>query len=367
MARSEEWQEAELFLVGPHPQQYADIIQRLLAQGCRSFLLRPGDPRLAAWLRSQFGEALNLIEEANRASQADAIIIPPLEAARLDSELLAYLDEPVRLIGPVTEHHIAQRALFMLSIPKAGTHYLYHLLGAFGLSAGLHFENELTAGKYYFLVHDHSHIYASEFVDWLSTQPRGGARHPFFSTPALFIYRNPMDVLVSEVFYYIKREKTALAYFFQDMPPEELCLHLMRDESLIPPLRQRILKRAPWTLLKNVIPLSYEELVGPRGGGTLEAQARAIWSVQLKLHISGSPTAYGERAYAEQSATFRRGHINSHKEFFREEHYREFRRLPQDFMEVLGYSVDDDFCDGYLPRFVDAFRRRPLRLAPAEG
>ncbi len=363
MLRAKEWREAELTLVGPHPQQYADAIRRLQAQGCRSFLMRPSDPRLAAWLRSQFGVGLHLLEEAGAANSPDAILIPPVSAARLDTELLRYLDHPVRLIGPITERHIAQQALFMLSIPKAGTHLLFHLLNAFGLTARLHFDNELAAGKYYFLVHDHSHVFASEFVEWLSTQPRGGAGHPFFATPALFIYRNPMDVLVSEVFYYVKGDRTALAHFFQDMPLDELCLHLLRDESLIPPLRQRILGRAPWALLKNVIPLSYEELVGPRGGGTVEAQARAIWSVQLKLQVPGSPLAYGERAYAEGSATFRKGHINSHKEFFREQHYREFRRLPQDFMEVLGYSLEDNFCEGYLPRFVDTFRRRPLRLA----
>jgi hypothetical protein len=364
MVGSDAWRRAELILVEPQPQQYADAIRRLLDQGCRSFLVRPNDPVLAARLRSQFGARLRLLEEVNKTVPHDAVVIPPMGGARLDRELFTHLDEPGRIIGPITERHSTRRSLFVLSIPKAGTHLLYHLLDAFGLTAGLHFEKELAPNKYYFLVHDHSHLFASEFVERLSAQPRGGAGHPFFSTPALFIYRNPMDVLVSEVFYYVKSDKTALAHFYQDMPPDELCMRLLRGDSLIPPLRERILGRAPWALLRSVIPLCYEELVGPRGGGTLEAQARAIWSVQLKLQIPGSPTAHGERAYAVDSATFRKGRINGHKEFFRAEHYRELRRLPQDFMESLGYAMDDDFGDGYLPRFVDAFRRRPLRLAP---
>jgi hypothetical protein len=116
--------------------------------------------------------------------------------------------------------------------------------------------------------------------------------------------------------------------------------------------------------LKNVIPLCYEEIVGPRGGGTFEAQARAVWSVQLKLQIGGSPADYGERVYNVHSATFRQGRINGHKEFFTAEHHRELRRLPQDFMHLFGYDADDDFRDGYLPRRVDEFRRRPLLIEP---
>jgi len=34
-------------------------------------------------------------------------------------------------------------------------------------------------------------------------------------------------------------------------------------------------------------------------------------------------------------------------------------------MHELGYDMDDSFEAGYLPRFVELFRRRPLQLQAA--
>ena len=33
-------------------------------------------------------------------------------------------------------------------------------------------------------------------------------------------------------------------------------------------------------------------------------------------------------------------------------------------MHAFGYDAADRFEDGYLPRFVDTFRRRPLQFGP---
>ncbi|MGH7222064.1 MAG: hypothetical protein ACRELF_02445, partial [Gemmataceae bacterium] len=85
----------------------------------------------------------------------------------------------------------------------------------------------------------------------------------------------------------------------------------------------------------------------------------------LKLHVPGSPQEHGARIFNTGSWTFRQGTINSHREFFRAEHYEAFRGLNQDFMHELGYDMDDSFEAGYLPRFVERFRRRPLQLQTA--
>ncbi len=91
-----------------------------------------------------------------------------------------------------------------------------------------------------------------------------------------------------------------------------------------------------------------------------------MWSLQLKLQVPGSPLTHARRAYSEQSHTFRKGRINDHREFFTAEHYAAIRRLPQDFMHAFGYDLEDCFEDGYLPRFVDAFRLRPLCVAMSD-
>jgi hypothetical protein len=101
-------------------------------------------------------------------------------------------------------------------------------------------------------------------------------------------------------------------------------------------------------------------LIGPQGDGSSEAQQRTIWSLQLKLHVPGRPQEHGARIFNPGSWTFRKGTINSHRQLFGTEHYQAFRELNQDFMHSLGYDMDDAFEVGYLPRFVELFRRRPL-------
>jgi hypothetical protein len=357
-----DWQRAELTFVSS--DQYAMAIERLCKNGARTFLMQPNDPILAARLNERFGPAINLFQVPPRDLTVDAVLIPPVAPSRLDAELFSYLDRPTVIVAPITANYIGNRSLFVVTIPKSGTHLLFHLLESFRVRPAGRYDGVLEPCSYYFLFHDHSHLPAEDFVELLSHTPRGGAGHPFFSLPMLFTYRNPLDILVSEVFYYVNRERTALAHFYQDMTPAELGVELIRGEPLLPSLRKRVFRHSPWLRLKNVIPLSYEELVGSRGDGSDEATARAVWSLQLKLHVPGSPLAHVGRAYTEASATFRKGRINSHREFFGPEHYEEFRRLPQDFMHTFGYDVDDRFEDGYLPRFVDAFRQRPLQMAP---
>ena len=356
MAEKQDWSRAELTFV--RSDGYEEAVERLMERGRRSFLLHPFNEPIAARLADRFGVAINLYRGHVEASTLDGVIMPPMSGRELDAELHPYLDRPVTIVAPVTDRHISIRPVFVISIPKAGVHFLFHLLFEFGLAPGGSFRGQFTAGHYYFLGREHSHIPAKDFFHELDNEPRGGGDHPFFTTDAIFIYRNPLDVVVSEAFYYVKRDKTSLAYYYEDMSLDERCLRLIRGDPMLPSLRKRMLWHAPWPRFKNVIPLCFEELVGANGQGSAEAQARAIWSLQLKLQVPGAPLRYGERTYTDRSATFRKGQINGHKAVLTAEHLREIRALPQDFMEVFGYSVDDAFETAYLPRFVDAFRRR---------
>jgi hypothetical protein len=93
-----------------------------------------------------------------------------------------------------------------------------------------------------------------------------------------------------------------------------------------------------WLNFGNAMPVSYEELVGSRGGGSDALQSNSIWALQLKLHVSGSPEEYGRRIYDTTSATFSKGRIGRHREHLRRKHYALFASLPQDFMQALGYT-----------------------------
>ncbi len=88
----------------------------------------------------------------------------------------------------------------------------------------------------------------------------------------------------------------------------------------------------------NVIPVRFEDLIGPRGGGNLEDQLRTIWNLQLNLMIHGSPDDFAEQVYNRSSLTFRNGKIGAYKKEFKPMHHDAFNALPQDFMELLGYA-----------------------------
>ena len=89
--------------------------------------------------------------------------------------------------------------------------------------------------------------------------------------------------------YYHRDGKAAFAGYFSGLGPEERLLRLIDDPWLLGTARDRIGAFLPWLGLPNVVPVSFEELVGPRGGGDAEQQSRVIWSIQLKLHVPGAP------------------------------------------------------------------------------
>jgi hypothetical protein len=83
------------------------------------------------------------------------------------------------------------------------------------------------------------------------------------------MYRNPLDVVVSEAFSYADPRNTPLAHYFSSFTMEERLLRLIGDDPLLSSLRKRMVRYLPWLRFPNVIPISFEELVGPKGGGTL--------------------------------------------------------------------------------------------------
>ncbi len=149
MTQLVDWRRAELTFV--RPDGYEEAVERLLERGRRSFLLHPFDNGLAERLSERFGVAINLYRGHVTGSLLDGVIIPPITGRELDAELVRYLDAPVTIVAPLTDRHITLRPIFVVSIPKAGVHFLFHLLYEFGLAPGGTFQGHFTPGHYYFL------------------------------------------------------------------------------------------------------------------------------------------------------------------------------------------------------------------------
>jgi len=312
----------------------------------------------------------------------DIVLLLENDPDALSRQLLDLVDVPgLLIIATQTAYHWSQRPLYLISIPKSGTHLLYELANAFGYRQGINCVHEPRPAHWYCIEYSNSHTVAKDFfVDTVRRQAFGNRYHPFMRTPAVFIYRNPLDVLVSEANYYHLPGKTSFAAYLGKRSFTERLELLLGHDWLLGSLRERIGGFIPWLHFDNVAAVSFEELIGEQGGGDDELQDKLIWSLQLKLHIPGKPSDYTRKLFNRDSATFNEGRIGSFAEKIPAPTLARFFAQPQDFMHDLGYSRPPGMLRGMLnrllrhvaprllagreiakiPAFTAALRKRPL-------
>jgi hypothetical protein len=238
---------------------------------------------------------------------------------------------------------------------------LYALARAFGYHAGIICPEWPRPRHWYCVEYSNSHTRATDFfVDSVRRSPFGNRHHPFATSPALFMYRNPLDILVSEANYYHRDGNAIFGGYLGNRSFEERLLTLINDPWLFGSFRDRMAGFVPWLEFPNVVPLSFEELVGARGGADDAVQRRLIWSLQLKLHVPGRPDVFASQVFDPESATFNAGQIGAHREKLGERALRGFMRLPQDFMAAFGYASPGGNGAERYPRRAEEFIRRPL-------
>jgi len=343
---------------------YAATLRDATAQGATRFHLRPANAfaqSLAETLRDISPEAK--ITVGDGAGAADYEVLCDGDAKSVSAALMDYVDiDAVTVLAPVTAHYWDKRPLFLISIPKSGTHLLYALADAFGYAAGVICPENPKPGCWYCVEHSNSHTIARDFfIDGVRRAPFGNRAHPFMQNPALFIYRNPMDILISEANYYHKETSSPFHSYLSRLSFEERLNTLIDDPWLLGSIRDRVGGFIPWLNINNVASLSFEELVGAKGGGTDEDQLRLIWSLQLRLHVPGDPEEFGARIFDPDSPTFHEGKIGSYRDRMPREALERYGALPQDFMTSFGFSKHEDV----LPAHAKAFRHRPLICSDA--
>jgi hypothetical protein len=338
---------------------YAASLSEAMARGASSLHLRPDNEfaqTLAETLRDASPEAKITVGDEAGTAQYEVLCVG--DANYVSAALMDYVDvDAVDVLAPVTEHHWNKRPLFLISIPKSGTHLLYALAEAFGYAAGVICPEIPKPGCWYCVEHSNSHTVARDFfIDGVRRAPYGNRAHPFMQNPALFIYRNPMDILVSEANYYHHETSSPFHSYLSQLSYEERLEVLIDDPWLLDSIRDRVGGFIPWLNINNVASLSFEELVGAKGGGNDLEQQRLIWSLQLKLHVPGTPEEYGERIFDPDSPTFHEGKIGAHLERISQKTRKKFKALPQDFMATFGFAKEGDA----LPAHAKTFRHRPL-------
>ena len=292
-------------------------------------------------------------------------IITEQKGEELSKQLLSCVDlDNVIVVAPITDWHFSQKPLFLVSIPKAGTHLIYELAKALGYYEGIEVPEFPEGQTWYCVEYTNSHTVARDFfVDTVRRSPFGNRHHSFMYSPALFIYRHPLDILVSEAHYYHKDGKTAFAGWLDGIGFDERIARLLDDNWLVGSLRERIGGFLPWLDFPNVISLSFEELIGAAGGGNDIDQLRLIWSIQLKLQAPGDSSNIASHLFNPDSATFRSGQLGGYKKHLPDHIVSDFLNKNEDILTKLGYPSDGSVG---LPMDRMARRKRNIRFSKAD-
>ena len=304
----------------------SDVALRAVGEGLDvSFCVAPLDQQVVL---------PNCVSLTENIGEDDVTLLFIPEGRALAACLMEYLDlKTGTVVAPLTDYGFRNKPLFVISIPKSGTHLLLELVRLFGYGDGVVCPEEPKPGLWYCLESSNTHTTArSFFVDTVHHSHFGNRLHPFVRCPAVFMYRNPLDIVVSEANYYHEDGKTVFSTYLSHLSFEERLLRLIDDPLLLGTIMDRVGDFAAWLDVQNVVPISFEELVGEKGGGNRDVQRSLIWSLQLKLQVPGNPEYFGEKIFNPTSPTFTHGRIGSHWAHFSAQARHKFMSLPQDRM-----------------------------------
>lgn len=356
----------QLAFASPTADAFLAFLSPLWDEGIRNIQL-VGNNGLAQQVAAEAVKK-NLTLEYNPTADRGSIansqvtVFTETEPETLSAQLLACVDIPEMIVlAPLTDRHFSKTPLFLITIPKAGTHLLFELAKALGFHCGVDLPAFSHPQTWYCLEYSNPHTVARDFfVDTVRRSAFGNRHHIFARTPVLFIYRHPLDILVSEANYYHQEGKTAFQGYLSQCGFNERLDRLMNDPWLLGTLRERIGGFVPWLSFPNVIPVSFEELVGEAGGGDRRAQHNLIWSIQLKLHAPGITDEIGTRIFNPNSPTFRKGLIGRYAAQLPPKTISAFAQENQDLLAAFGYPLDGTPS---LPEKAEDRRKAPLRFS----
>jgi hypothetical protein len=165
-----------------------------------------------------------------------------------------------------------------------------------------------------------------------------------------FIYRDPRDMLVSQVFFATDmHEEHGMHDFYKSLPDfgERLKVAITgidRDGLKMVSVRQRYEGVFEWLEQPGVMCIRFEDLIDDRDAA-LNAMLDEVEKTGFQI-----PTPR-ERALGilidainpKKSHTFRSGKTGGWREYFTDEHKALFKDVAGDLLERLGYGTDNDW------------------------
>jgi len=159
------------------------------------------------------------------------------------------------------------------------------------------------------------------------------------------IIRDPRDVAVSSM-HYIKQQRGHFAHeAYTSLPSDharlllsirggELAGHRLRS------LGERYRQFSGWGQDPNTVVVRFEDLVGPKGGGSAAVQRRTV--ERVAAHLDLGLDEQGVVSVTENlfgvGRTFRKGQIGGWRDEFSQEHERAAREVAGALLVELGYE-----------------------------
>ena len=241
----------------------------------------------------------------------------------------------------------------LISIPKCGTHLLIKCIKLLS-GAQLKFTGDVTIPHYIdvslsglqsdtFLV---SHIPSTQ--DFVNAIGKHNVR-------VLFIYRDPRDQLVSYAHYIRNNNCSKHPHpawpMARDMSLDEIIDSLMTEKKLyhffhgISDVNEFYRAFMPWMNFKDFLVIRFEDLIGTKGGGSLDAQRATVKAVAnyLDISLTEQKLQYVIDTLFGGGSAFRIGQIGSWKTTFNQRQKEVFKKVAGQLLIDLGYEKDFDW------------------------
>ncbi len=165
-----------------------------------------------------------------------------------------------------------------------------------------------------------------------------------------FIYRDPRDMLVSQVFFATDmHEEHGMHEYYQSLPDfgerlKAAITGIDRDGLRMVSVKQRYEGVFQWLEQKHVMCLRFEDLIDNRQG-TLDAMLQEVERTGYRIPTPREKalSILVEAIQPRKSHTFRSGKTGSWREHFTENHKTLFKNVAGDLLIRLGYEKNNDW------------------------
>jgi hypothetical protein len=168
-----------------------------------------------------------------------------------------------------------------------------------------------------------------------------------FPAKVFFMQRDPRDILLSFLDYLMQRSRRHIFGGFAEYIPLAACLNglandnerllFLIENTAFDPLRD--LTQSSWLRCHPMVcVVRFEDLIGPNGGGTLQAQDEAVQKIFNHLSCDKEVAVVRDELFSLSSYTFNKGKAERWRSVFTSQHTRAFDAKYPGLIERFGYK-----------------------------